>query len=111
METVVGPPSDPNYSFAFKNATLTVGKAELTVKAESLTIHQGQRIDAELKYTVTGFVNGDEQSTTVTGKPILSTTASIHSPPGKYPITVKHGSLFAKNYKFKEVDGWLTIVK
>jgi hypothetical protein len=102
---------DPNYTFSLKNATLTINRAELTVTADNSTIHQGHRILPEMKYSITGFVNGDTASTAVTGRPMLSTTASIHSPPGKYPITVKHGSLFAKNYKFKEVDGWLTIVK
>jgi hypothetical protein len=103
--------SDPNYTFAFKNATLTIKRAELSVTAKSSTIHQGQRIEPELAYTITGFVNGDEASKAVRGKPILETTAKYDSPPGKYPIVVKLGTLSARNYKFTLEDGELTIVK
>ncbi|MGB6689426.1 MAG: SBBP repeat-containing protein [Terracidiphilus sp.] len=104
------PLSDPNYAFAFKNATLTVKKAELTVTAGSSTIHQGQRIEPELTYSFAGFRNGDKASV-VHGKPILSTKATIHSPPGRYEIVVTQGTLSAENYKFREVDGWITIEK
>jgi hypothetical protein len=108
-----GPPyleSDPNYAFAFKNGTLTVKKAELTVAAGHHTVHQRQRIEPELTYTITGFLNGDTAKE-VHGKPILITKARVNSPPGTYPIVVKQGNLSAENYKFKEVDGAITIVK
>jgi hypothetical protein len=101
---------DPNYAFAFKSASLTIKRAELTVTAKNSTIHQGQPIQPELKYTITGFVNGDKRSV-VRGKPILTTAARFNSPPGTYPIVVKQGNLSARNYKFKEVDGAIKIVK
>jgi len=41
----------------------------------------------------------------------LTTKARIDSPPGTYPIIVKQGTLSARNYAFKEVDGSITIVK
>jgi hypothetical protein len=104
------PYGDPNYAFAFKNGTLTIRKAELTVTADSSTIHQGQRIEPELKYSFSGFRNGDKASV-VHGKPILSTKATIHSPPGRYEIFVKQGDLSARDYKFRVEDGWITIVK
>jgi hypothetical protein len=47
----------------------------------------------------------------VRGYPLLTTAARIDSPPGTYPIAVTQGSLSARNYKFKEVDGSITIVK
>jgi hypothetical protein len=91
-------------------AATALQKAQLTVEANNPTIHQGEPLP-ELTYAVTGFVNGDKPSTALTGKPILSTTAKSDSPPGTYPTVVKRGSLYAKNYKFKEVDGSITIVK
>ncbi len=102
--------SDPNYAFVFKNATLTIQRAELTVAAGNFTLHQGQRIEPELTYTITGFVNGDTAKV-VHGKPILTTKARFDSPPGTYPIIVKPGTLSARNYKFKEVNGSITIVQ
>jgi hypothetical protein len=55
-------------------------------------------------------VNGDTQTSATRGAPGLSTTATTTSPVGKYPITVKQGTLAAKNYSFTFVNGTLTVV-
>jgi hypothetical protein len=102
--------SAENYGFARRyTGGIAVERALLTVIANNLTMTQGGAVPP-LTYTMTGFVNGDTASV-VAGAPVLSTTATASSPPGQYPITVKHGTLSAENYKFSEVDGWITIVK
>ena len=45
----------------------------------------------------------------VSGTPILSTTATIASPNGQYPIAITVGTLSAANYDFITVDGTLTV--
>ena len=57
-----------------------------------------------------GFVNGDRQTTVLTGAPQLSTAATAISPVGSYPITVSKGTLKSyANYILKYVAGTLTI--
>jgi hypothetical protein len=41
------------------------------------------------------------------GQPILTTSATSRSKPGKYPIKVAAGSLASKDYAFVDVDGTL----
>ncbi len=90
--------------------SITVNKARLTVTANSLTMKQGKAVPA-LTYAVNGFVNRDTQAKATTGQPLLSTTAISKSAPGKYPITVKAGTLAAANYSIALVNGTLTVTK
>ena len=60
-----------------------------------------------LTYTFSGLVNGDTTSV-ISGTPSLSTTATIVSPVGQYPITIAVGTLIAANYGFTTVGGSLT---
>jgi hypothetical protein len=98
-----------NYSFAFVNGSLTVGKVTLTVKANDLSKTYGAPNPA-LTYTMTGFVNGDTQAKATTGAPNLTTTATTNSVAGTYPITPAAGTLEATSYKFTFVGGTLTVV-
>jgi len=60
-------------------------------------------------YTITGFVNGDTSSV-VTGSPVLSSTATLNSMAGSYPITATQGTLAApSNYTFVFMTGTLTV--
>jgi len=90
--------------------TLTVNKATLPVKANNLSMKQGAAVPT-LTYTMTGFVDGDTQAKATTGVPALSTTATSKSTPGTYPITVKAGTLAAKNYTFTFTNGVLTVTQ
>ena len=56
------------------------------------------------------FVNGDTSSV-VSGAAKLTTTATLSSPVGTYPITIATGTLSAVNYTFTLVNGTLTIEK
>ena len=78
----------------------------LTVTAKSESVAQGKPIPA-LTYSITGFLNGDK-ATVVSGAPTLSTVVE-GTAEGSYPITVAMGTLTATNYKFKFVNGTLTI--
>jgi hypothetical protein len=85
-----------------------VTKAPLALKANNLTMTHGSPVPT-LSYTLTGFVNGQSAAGTVTGTPVLTTTATSASAPGKYPITITQGSLAAANYSFVKVNGVLTV--
>ena len=98
---------DPDYTISFVGGILTVSPATLTVSADDLTRPQGE-INPPLTYTLSGLVNGDTASV-VSGAPSLSTTATIDSPNGQYPITIAVGTLRAAEYVFTTVNGTLTI--
>ena len=86
---------------------ISVAKATLTVMANNATRLYGA---ASPTFTVSdsGFVNNDSASV-LSGSPSLTTTATVASPVGSYPITVAQGSLAAANYTFAFVNGLLTI--
>ena len=100
---------DSDYTITYAGGTLTVSPATLTVVADSLTRPEGDA-NPPLTYSLSGLVNGDTTSV-VSGAPILSTTATIASFDGQYPITVAVGTLSAANYDFTTVDGILTVTE
>jgi hypothetical protein len=100
-----------NYVFSgISNGYGSVGvyKAPLQLTATSLTMTHGAAVPS-LTYSLTGFVNGQSAAGIVTGSPTLTTTATPLSRPGKYPITIAHGSLTSANYYFRPVNGVLTV--
>jgi hypothetical protein len=97
-----------NYTFTFVNGTLSVTQATLLVTASNLSRTYGAA-NPSLTYTMTGFLNGDTQTSATTGAPALTTTAKTTSPVGTYPITVTKGTLAAANYTFTFVNGTLTV--
>ena len=96
-----------NFAPSSGSSTLTVGKAHLTVTADSLSRPAGAPNPA-LTYQITGFVNGDNASV-VSGAPSLLLFADEVSPPGQYSILAFAGSLSAANYDFGFVNGVLTV--
>ncbi len=97
--------SDNNYNFVFNSGTLTVTKAPLTAKADNKSRSFGTANPA-LTISYTGFVNGDGP-TSIT-QPIISTTATISSPFGNYPIVLTGGA--ASNYTLTLQQGTLSVV-
>lgn len=83
----------------------SVEKTILTVTAPDVTRTYGVPNPAFVPQYL-GFVNGDNQSN-LTTLPDLTTTATITSPPGNYPIQVIGGS--SPNYIINPVGGTLTI--
>jgi hypothetical protein len=91
-------------------SALTVGKAHLTVTADSASTAYGTPLPA-LGATISGFVNRDPASV-VTGAASLSTTATGTSGAGVYPVVAGLGTLAAANYDFPNVvAGTLTITR
>ena len=94
-----------NYDFNYKNGTLTITKAPLTITAKDYTIKQGEELPTfEVEYD--GFKN-NEISSVLIKQPNISTTATSSSAPGEYEITVSGAE--AQNYEITYVAGKLTI--
>jgi uncharacterized protein DUF4082/MBG domain-containing protein/Big-like domain-containing protein len=88
---------------------VTIGPATLTVTADSQTKLFGAA-NPKLTATITGFVNGQNLSTSgVTGSPSCSSTAIAASPGGTYPIACTIGTLSAPNYTFTTAPGTLKV--
>ncbi len=90
----------------FVNGKLTVMPALLTVKADTITMVQGHSVP-ELTLSYSGFRNGETDTVFVT-LPTATTTATVNSPVGDYPIIVSGGE--ALNYDLDYVPGVLHIV-
>lgn len=95
-----------NYYVEYVNTgKLTVNKATLKATARSLTKKQGEN-NPTMVIDYEGWKN-NETSLVLTQKPIATTTATLNSRPGTYPITVSDG--VAMNYEFEYVNGTLTV--
>lgn len=97
--------TDGFYPAVSVNQTLTVNKANLTIKADDKSKPQGDPNPA-LTVSYTGFVNG-ESATVLTTPVTISTTATTSSPAGTYPITVSGAT--ATNYNITFVNGTMTV--
>lgn len=65
-----------------------------------------------LTATISGFVDGQTLETSgVTGSPSCTTTATLVSPAGAYPITCEIGTLASAAYAFAFAPGTLTVVR
>src|SRR6202041_1150124 len=91
-------------------AQITITPAVLTVTANNATRAFGAA-DPAYSATLTGFVNGDTTASATTGSASLTSTDTVTSPVGSYPITPAAGNLAAKNYTFTYVNGTLTITQ
>jgi len=102
-----------NYDFTgFTPATLTIGKAHLSVVADNQGRLYGDA-NPTLTAQLSGFKNGQNLgSSGVTGSAALNTSAVATTDVGSVPITVAAGSLAAGNYDFTGfTPGTLTIGK
>ncbi len=93
----------------------------LTVAAANLSLTAGAALPAPA-YAITGFANGDNQSSTTTGAPVLSvvdTSGKVYPVgstllSGTYTITVKPGTLAltgsaANNYQLVYANGTVSV--
>jgi hypothetical protein len=101
-------PAIGNYTVTVNDGALAVAPATLTVTAQNAAMFAGDPLPTLMRYTLTGFVNGDTECV-VTGDPAISTTATSASGAGGYAITVSQGTLAAANYTFTFKPGNLTI--
>ncbi len=99
--------SAANYSFAFASGALTVTKVSLTITAPSPSRTYGAA-NPTFTPTYAGFVAGDSAASLTTA-PTCTTTATVSSPVGTYPVTCS--GAVDPNYTFAFVSGILTITK
>ena len=104
--TVSGPTLDGNYSLTYVNGTLSVTPALLTITADTKSKLYGAA-NPTLTATGIGFMNGDTLASLPT-QPTLSTTATVASGVGTYPITVS-GPAVEGNYSITYANGTLTV--
>ena len=98
-----------DYTVIAETATGTITPVRLTVRANNVSTLYGS--PPALTDTITGFVGGDNSSV-VSGAPIMATTAAAGANAGAYPITIAAGRLSATNYIFPAADliaGTLTV--
>jgi PA14 domain/MBG domain/Concanavalin A-like lectin/glucanases superfamily/MBG domain (YGX type) len=87
---------------------IKVNQVTLTVTSRANKVYNAALPVLVPEYS--GFVNGDTQASVLTGAPQLSTTATVNSPVGNYPITVTKGTLKSNaNYKLQYVTGTLKV--
>ena len=100
----IGTLAAENYVFAFVNGTLTVNPAPLTVTVDNAVRAYGDP-NPTFTGTITGLKNGDNITAT------YSTTATITSPVGTYPITAAlvDPNTLLPNYTVTINNGTLTI--
>ncbi|HEV7221543.1 MAG TPA: MBG domain-containing protein, partial [Pirellulales bacterium] len=96
-----------NYAITFKDGTLTVTPAALTVTADNASKVYGSANPA-FTANYQGFVNGDA-STSLGGALAFATSATSASDVGSYSVTPS--GLTSGNYAITFQDGTLTITK
>jgi uncharacterized repeat protein (TIGR03803 family) len=99
--------ADNNYTLALVNNTLTVTQAPLTATADPKTKLYGD-LNPAFTITYTGF-KGTDNSSVIDTQPSSSTTATVTSNVGTYPITLAGGT--DNNYALTLVNGVLTVNK
>ena len=103
---VISAGSVTNTKVTFVNGTLTVTKAPLTVKVEDAERYYGEE-NPEFTITYSGWKLNENESV-LTAKPQATTTATVSSPVGEYPITASGG--VANNYELSYQNGTLTVL-
>ena len=96
-----------NEDVTYINGTLTITKAQLTVKADNCKKEQGKEMPT-FTATYEGFKNSETEAV-LTHKPVFSCEATADSAPGEYTITVS--GVQAVNYTFEYVSGVLTVTE
>lgn len=94
-----------NYRIYYNAAKLTVTPANLTIKANNVTLEYGDELP-KLTSQIAGFV-GDDNVLDLTKQPVLTTTYQTLSPVGTYDITVRGAE--AKNYLIAYEGATLTV--
>jgi len=99
--------SDLNYTLIYIPGILTITQAELIATPDARARGYGQP-NPTFTITYTGLRNGETEAV-LDSKPTVTTTATISSPIGEYPLVASGGQ--DNNYYFTYVDGKLTIGK
>lgn len=96
-----------NYSIVYKQGNMEVTKRQLMVSTDNYSReYKEENPTFELQYQ--GFVNNEDESVLIT-QPKATTTATVNSDAGVYPITISGG--VAANYDFLYANSFFTINK
>ncbi|WP_304062759.1 YDG domain-containing protein [Pedobacter glucosidilyticus] len=87
------------------STTAAITRKALTIIADNKEKFEGE-VNPLLTISYTGFVGG-ENNTVLTSQPIISTTATVSSLQGDYPITVS--GAVSENYAISYQNGILTV--
>ncbi|WPV66137.1 MBG domain-containing protein [Chitinophaga sp. LS1] len=99
-----------NYDITYASGTLTINKAALTITASDLTkIYDGISFSGGNGVTYSGFVNGENASTTITGT--IAYTGTSQGAIAVNSYTIIPSGLTASNYDITYASGTLTINK
>ena len=104
-DIVISKGSVTNYNDTYVKGTLTITKAPLKIKAGTYTRKQGEE-NPEFTLSYEGFKN-DETEDVLTKKPTVTTTATVESDLGDYPVTVSGAE--ADNYDISYTNGTLKV--
>ena len=97
-----------NYVIAYKEGSLVVNKAPLTIKALDAT-RKRLDVNPEFELSISGYKL--EETVEVLDKlPTIQCEADVNSPAGTYPIVLLNDG-YAANYEYNLVNGILTIEK
>lgn len=96
-----------NYDVTFLEGLLTINKAQLKIVAENKSRLYFEK-DSDFTCQYSGFVN-NESASVLKSLPQITTTATINSKAGKYPINVFGAD--ADNYDITYISGILEITK
>ena len=96
-----------NYNDTYTNGVLTITKAPLTVTVEYVEREEAEE-NPPFVLIYSGWKNGEDESV-LEEVPVATTTATVASPVGEYPVTISGGK--AKNYDFLYVDGVLVVTE
>ncbi|MFZ9982065.1 MAG: MBG domain-containing protein, partial [Cyclobacteriaceae bacterium] len=99
--------SDLNYILFYVPGVLTITQAELIATPDARARVYGEP-NPTFTITYTGLRNGETQAV-LDSKPTVTTTATVSSPIGEYPLVASEGQ--DDNYFFTYVEGKLTIGK
>jgi uncharacterized repeat protein (TIGR02543 family) len=97
--------SDNNYDFTYRNGTLTVNKAPLTITADNKTRMVGEE-NPVFTFTYSGFRNNENEQV-LDQLPTAGCIASKTSPAGFYNIVLGGGN--DNNYAYNLVNGKLEV--
>lgn len=107
LEVIATQISEGSYCLSKRKVLISVGKALLTVKPDTIVRKYGEQ-NPELTLGYTGFVEGDNESD-IQSPSSVYTTATDTTSPGIYPIYAFDG--FDINYHFQIEAGVLIIQK
>ncbi len=105
--TLIFTPNDTSYNPVEVEATVTVGKAALTVTADNVTVAYGEP-KPDFTAQITGFVNGDDKDD-LGGTLAFACDYEKGDDVGTYPITPS--GLTSDNYDIRFVAGTLTVTE